>query len=355
MSIGENMKYKLITFAAAFCLLLSVMAAPSCASGPQRFSEYSFDYFDTVTTVTGYAESREAFDVIAADILEELGEYHRLFTIYHRFEGLENLCTVNELVDGRHRTVTVDERIIDMLLYAKDMYDLTGGRVNIAMGSVLSIWHDHREAGMDDPASATLPPMDKLRAAAEHTDIHDLVIDKEACTVTLTDPEMTLDVGAIAKGYAVEMVARSMEEKGISGFYLNVGGNVRTVGAKPNGEGWTVAIESPVEGGDYLDRLVLTEESLVTSGSYQRYYLVDGKPYHHIIDPATLMPAVGYLSVSVLTPASSDGDALSTALFCMSPEEGMALVNALPNTEAQWVSADGTKHVSDGWADYRSN
>ena len=335
------------------CLALSALSLCACQKEPEKFNAYSFDYFDTVTTVSGYAENREAFDAVANDVLAQLHEYHRLFTIYHRFEGLENLCTVNELVDGQHRTVTVDERILDMLLYAKQMYALTDGRVNIAMGSVLSIWHEYRTVGMQDPASAALPPMERLQAAAQHTDIDKLVIDEQNCTVTITDPQMTLDVGAIAKGYAVEMVARSLEEKGIYGYVLNVGGNVRTVGAKADGTPWTVGLENPMdEGEDYLYYLGLAGQTLVTSGSYQRYYLVDGKSYHHIIHPETLMPAEGFVSVSVLTGHSGMADALSTALFCMSLEEGKALVETLPDTEVLWVLPDGAQHVTDGWNDY---
>lgn len=337
----------------ALCLALSALSLCACQKEPEKFNAYSFDYFDTVTTVSGYAESREAFDAVANDVLAQLHEYHRLFTIYHRFEGLENLCTVNELVDGQHRTVTVDERIIDMLLYAKQMHTLTDGRVNIAMGSVLSIWHEYRTVGMQDPASAALPPMERLQAAAQHTDIDKLVIDEQNCTVTITDPQMTLDVGAIAKGYAVEMVARSLEEKGIYGYVLNVGGNVRTVGTKADGTPWTVGLENPMdEGEDYLYYLGLTGQTLVTSGSYQRYYLVDGKRYHHIIHPDTLMPAEGFVSVSVLTEHSGMADALSTALFCMSLEEGKALVETLADTEVLWVLPDGAQHVTDGWNDY---
>ena len=337
----------------ALCLALSALSLCACQKEPEKFNAYSFDYFDTVTTVSGYAESREAFDAVANDVLAQLHEYHRLFTIYHRFEGLENLCTVNELVDGQHRTVTVDERIIDMLLYAKQMHALTDGRVNIAMGSVLSIWHEYRTVGMQDPASAALPPMERLQAAAQHTDIDKLVIDEQNCTVTITDPQMTLDVGAIAKGYAMEMVARSLEEKGICGYVLNVGGNVRTVGTKADGTPWTVGLENPMdEGEDYLYYLGLAGQTLVTSGSYQRYYLVDGKRYHHIIHPDTLMPAEGFVSVSVLTGHSGMADALSTALFCMSLEEGKALVETLPDTEVLWVLPDGAQHVTDGWNDY---
>jgi thiamine biosynthesis lipoprotein len=339
---------------AGFLLCIILLFCLSACGKQQSYTAYSFDYFDTVTTVVGYASDQEEFDRISGDILSELGEYHRLFTTYHRYEGLENLCTINELSNGAHRTVTVDRRIIDMLLYAREMHAKTGGKVNIAMGSVLSIWHDYRELGMDDPASATLPPMERLREAALHTDINGMVIDEEACTVTLTDPDMRLDVGAIAKGYAVEMVARSLAERGISGYVINVGGNVRTVGTKSEGEPWLVGIENPAEDAEnpYLAYLNLADRSLVTSGSYQRYYVVDGERYHHIIDPDTLMPALGYLSVSIVCESSADGDALSTALFCMTPEEGLALIESLPGIDAMWVMPDGTQEYSSGFYEH---
>ena len=166
---------------------------------------------------------------------------------------------------------------------------------------------------------------------------------------------MKLDVGAIAKGYAVEMVARSLEARGVTGYIINVGGNVRTVGTKPDGSKWKVGIEDPLGGDDYISLVSLSGESLVTSGVYQRYYIVDGKKYHHIIDPETLMPAEGYASVSVLTADSALGDALSTALMCMTVDEGTALVESLDGVEAQWVFPDGTRRASSGWGKYANN
>ncbi len=309
------------------------------------------DYFDTVITIVGYERTEEEFNTVADEILAQFAEYHRLYSIYHRFDGLENLCTINDLVDGAHRTVRVDKRIIDMLVYAKEMYAVTGGTVNVAMGSVLSLWHSYRELGTDNPAEASLPPMEKLIAAAEHTDISSLVIDTKNSTVTLTDPLMRLDVGAIAKGYATECVARSLEERGITGYVLNVGGNVRAIGTKPDGTPWSVGVENPL-GEEYLAYLQLNGESVVTSGSYQRYYYVGGKPYHHIIHPDTLMPAEGFLSVSVICKDSGLGDAMSTALFCLTLDEGLILVESMPGVEAMWVTDDGTKTVSSGFNEY---
>ena len=155
------MKKFFLIVLAVLCLLSSCAPLPPEkepeAVALQRFSDYKFDCFDTVSTITGYAESREAFDEIAKSVFAELQEYHRLYTIYNRYEGLENLRTINDLKDGVHRTVTVDRRVIDLLLYAKEMYALTNGKMNIAMGSVLSIWHEYREEGLDDPENATLP------------------------------------------------------------------------------------------------------------------------------------------------------------------------------------------------------
>ena len=348
------MKKRYILLCLTVVLLLSLTACGE--DTPQektKFSAHSFDFFDTVTTITGYEENKETFDSVAAEIQQQLKEYHQLYNIYLRYDGISNLCTINELTDGVHPVVKVDARILDMLDFAREMCWKTNGLTNVAMGSVLKLWHDHRTIGMDDPASATLPPMDQLREAAQHTDIDRMVIDREAGTVTLTDPQMRLDVGAIAKGYAVEQVSRWLEQQGKTGYVLNVGGNVRAIGTKPDGTKWQVGIENPQDtSADHIAILELSNQALVTSGSYQRYYLVNGKRYHHIIHPDTLMPAEGLLSVSVVCPDSGLGDALSTALFCMTATEGKALVETLEGVEALWVDQNGNRITSSGWNQY---
>ena len=341
--------YKVI--ALFFAALVSLVSCGISGQPKQQFSAYSMDYFDTVISIVGYENSKEEFDKVADEVFDLLGEYHRFYTIYHRFDGMENLCTINEISDGNHRTVSADKRIVEMLSFAKEMYQLTDGMVNVAMGSVLSLWHDYRTIGMDDPKNASLPPVEMLLEASLHVDIGNMIVDEENLTVFLADPEMKLDVGAIAKGYAAEMTARHMKEKGITGYVLNVGGNVCTIGTKPDGTPWTVGLENP-DGEEYLEYLSLAGKSVVTSGSYQRFYYVDGKPYHHIIHPDTLMPAEGYKSVSVICENSGLGDALSTALFCMPIDKGIELVESLNDVEAMWLSEDGVKTVSSGWNNF---
>ena len=333
-------------------LILQSLALSSCAK-KNKYTSYSFDHFDTVTTIVGYEKDQKTFDEVSKSIMGELEEYHKLFDIYNGYEGINNLYTINLLVDGEHRVTEVDIRIIDMLTYAKEMYYKTDGCVNVAMGGLLSVWHNYREAGENDPASAELPPIDTLRTAAVASDIEDLIIDAENRTVFISDPDMLIDVGAVAKGYAVEKIAEQLESEGIDGYVINVGGNVRTIGSRGDGRVWQTGIENPSDDGEaYLALLGLRGEALVTSGSYQRYYTVDGKDYHHIIDPETLMPSERYVSVSVVSKSSAEADALSTALFCMDIEDGKRILESFEGVYVMWVESDGDIHYSDGFERY---
>ena len=341
----------------SFCLavLLTVLLCSCSKAKKTKYNAYYFDYFDTATTITGYTETKEEFDALCEDIKAQLQEYHRLYTIYNRYEGLNNLVTVNDVKNDSHQTVKVDSKIIDLIKFAKEMYKKTDGKVNIAMGSVLRIWHNYRTRGLDTPEEAELPDIDKLRQAARHTNINDVIIDEENSTVFLADPEMTLDVGAIAKGYAVEQIARNLSEKGVTSLILNVGGNIRTIGLNGENEPFKAGIENPdTSDADkpFIEYLKLSNRALVTSGSYQRFYTVNGKNYHHIIDPETLMPATSFVSVSVATADSGLGDALSTALFLMDEEQGRKLIEAFDGAEAMWVLNDGTQLYSSGFEGY---
>ena len=338
-----------------FCLVLviCVVLCTLCACAPKKtkYTTTTMDYFDTVITITGYEYSRDAFDATANDIISQFKEYHQLYSIYDEFEGVNNIYAINKIVDGKHNTVPVDKRNVDMLLFAKDMYEKTNGTMNIAMGSVLSVWHEYRENGNENPTTATLPPMDILKEASTHTDISKMIIDEKNNTVTLLDPQMTLDVGAVAKGYATRCIVNSLKEKGVINYLLNVGGSVTAIGNRADGKEWSVGIENP-KSGDYLSYLNVNDCSVVSSGSYQRFYTVNGKKYHHIIDEDTLLPSDKFTSVSVICDDPALGDALSTALFCMTREEGETLINALPNTEALWLTNDTQTHTTNGWNEY---
>ena len=188
--------------------------------------------------------------------------------------------------------------------------------------------------------------MEALRriCTALNCNIEDIVIDEENATVFLRDPQMRLDVGAIAKGWAAQKVAQNAPKE----LLISVGGNVCAADAKDEfGTPWVIGIEDP-DGGSYLHTLNITQNNVVTSGDYQRVYVVDGKAYHHIIDPVTLYPATRWRSVSVVCPDSADADALSTALFLLSREEGERLL-AKYDACAMWVDSQGNKFYSPGF------
>ena len=334
-------------------ILIVLLSVPltGCKKNYEKFTDYSFDSFDTVTTIVGYEEKKETFDKNAQKIKAWILEYHKLYDIYKSYDGVINLYNLNR---SQGKTVKVDNRIINMLSVAKELYAKTDGKLNAAMGSVLSIWHDCRTRGIDNPASAKLPVKSQLQAAAKHISFDEVVIDSEAQTILIKDKNLTLDVGAIAKGYAAEEVAKKMADEGMTGYILNVGGNVRIVGKRPDSEKWSVGIENPDTSSDepYIEELALDEMSLVTSGSYQRFYTVNGKNYHHIIDPDTLYPAEYFASVSVLCEDSAIADGLSTTLFCLPFDDGKKLLKNFDGVYAMWVTKDGQKLYSDGFENY---
>ena len=329
-------------------LLCGCTAAPAKSddTGLNRYEATFLTLFDTVTTIVGYAETEEAFTDTAQAFHDELLEYHQLYDIYNEYEGINNIKTIND--HGWEHPIKVDQRIIDLLLFSKELYTQTEGRVNIAMGSVLRLWHDARETGIADPSRAALPDQAALEQAAAHTDIDSIQIDVEESTVFLSDPEVKLDVGAIAKGYAVEQVCRNTP----SGLLISVGGNVCPTGPKPeSGQPWVVGIQDPEDPEQYLHTIYVEDVSVVTSGDYQRYFTVDGVPYHHIIDPDTNYPAGYWRSVTILCRDSGVADALSTALFTLPQEAGQALLDAF-QAEAMWVRQDGTILYSPGFQAY---
>ncbi len=347
---------KFFTLFIILAIIISSFTLSSCSKSPKKYTDYSFDFFDTVTTIVGFEQTQEDFDNNCEKIKNWLLEYHRLYDIYTLYDGINNLCKINT---SQGQEISVDEKIIDLLSYSKKLYEKTNGKLNIAMGSVLSIWHDCREYGLKNPDKAYLPSEELLKTASNHTDINKLVININDNTVCFADDKMKLDVGGIAKGFATQKIAEKMEEHGIIGYILNIGGNVKIVGERPDGQKWNVGIENPDTidtENPYIEQLQLDNNmSLVTSGSYQRFYTVNGNNYHHIINPDTLYPAQNFKSVSVLCENSGLADALSTALFCMSYEDGKELIAQTEGVYVMWVTENGEKLYSKGFENFFKN
>lgn len=328
----------LLLFAAA--LLLSACGAPGLQR--KKYQATFLTLFDTVTTVVGYGDSEKAFTEQSRMIHDGLLRYHQLFDIYSDYEGLNNLKTVND--QAGIAPVAVDVDVIRLLLDCREYHELTGGRVDVTMGSVLGLWHEARDRGINNPEHAALPNQDALAEAAAHRGWDRVEIDETAGTVYITDPELKLDVGAVAKGWAAQRVA----ETAPAGMLISVGGNVCATGPKDGGTPWVVGINDPDGGDAYLHTLNIAGGSVVTSGDYQRYYMVDGVRYHHIIDPDTLYPSTDWRSVTIVCDDSGLADALSTALFLLPLDKGTELLEQC-GAEAMWVDGDGNFFYSPGF------
>lgn len=328
-------------------LLICCMLISGCAqvaqSGKKQYTATFLNLFDTVTTVVGRDGSEEVFQTKAQAIRDDLQHYHQLFDIYNDYEGVANIKTIND--NAGIQPVTVERSIIAFLLDCKQYYARTGGKVNVAMGSVLQLWHIARSDGLRDPIHAQLPDAKALEQAAQHTDFNCVEIDEAASTVFITDPALRLDVGAVAKGWATQRVAENAPE----GMLISVGGNVCATGPKlEDGTPWVIGIQDPDHAEKNLHTLYVAAGSVVTSGDYQRAYVVEGQKYHHIIDPETRMPATYWRSVSVVCEDSGLADALSTGLFLMDLEQGKRLAQEC-GAEAFWVDENGNEFMTAGF------
>ena len=340
----------LLCLIAILGLLVVLTGCPKTANKAQPKGMVNFSFFDTVSYVYSYSgDSQQQFEKNSNEVFDILGKYHKLFDIYYEHSGTVNLRTLN--LNAGKEAMKVDDELIDFLLYAKELYELTNGEMNIMMGSVLRLWHDCRTAASDDPANARIPTKEELEKAALHTSIDCLEIDEINGTVRISDPEASIDVGALGKGYATEMAAQYLYSIGVESYVLNIGGNIRIIGHKTDGTGWGTGIKDPANPEEYAAVITIADTSCVTSGDYERYFTVEGKRYHHIIDKDTLMPSTHFRSVTIITANSGLADALSTALFAMSYEEGLALVEKIGGVEVLWITEDGTQYSTEGFSE----
>ena len=323
----------------------------------EKLDKTYYEYFDTVTTLLTYSDDKENFDKSCDILEEELAKYHKLYNSYDDFEGVNNFKTIND--KAGIEPVKVDPEIIELIEYSKKMYDVTDGNINIAMGSLLGLWHEYREMSIDDPSKAAIPSEEELVAKSEHKNIDAIEIDKENSTVYINDPNVQIDIGAIGKGYATEKMAKKLKENGFSRGILSVGGDDVIIGANPNSSNgaWKIAVQNPFledKENPYSSIVSVKDTSIVTSGDYQRFFTVDGKNYHHIIDPATKYPSDKWKSVSVKADSIALADTLSTYLFIVDHETGLkkAKENGI---EAYWIDPEGNEFKTDGWEAMENN
>lgn len=354
------MNKRKISLLVVIALLFSLLA--SCK--PKVRMKFSFDYFDSFDTLvkaTGYFFTQEEADKFDKKLAERLKYYDNLFDCHKEHEGVNNVYTINKMA-GKEK-VKVDAALLDLISQSKTLGLKYDSRVNIAFGAVIELWEKSMtEALENDELKAATPDIEVQKERAKYASLNNIIIDKEESTIYITDERTKINLGSVAKGYAVELICNELKEDGFDSVVLSAGGNVKTIG-HPNGETkrkWTVGVENPYSASEMkegdseiYDILYTMDKAIVTSGDYQRYfYGLDNVKYNHIIDTRTLSSARNFTAVTVITKDSGIADFLSTLLFTLTYEEGAEVIKDFPDTEALWINFDNTEFYTDGLKHY---
>jgi thiamine biosynthesis lipoprotein len=229
--------------------------------------------------------------------------------------------------------VRVAPDILDMILFAQNVHGESGGAFDPTVGPLIELWGFYRGEGR-------LPTEAELSAALDNVGFDKVKVDEDEWTVAFSQEGVRLDFGGIAKGLALDLAAQVLSDNGVTSGVLHAGtSTVLTIGAPPGESGWTVRIRDPYNEMEYIDEVILHNESLSTSGSYEKFFKLDGKEYCHIFDPRTGKPVEGMLSATAIAPNGTSSDALSTAFFVMGADETRDYCRAHPEVRAILVEA----------------
>ncbi|MCR5733177.1 MAG: FAD:protein FMN transferase, partial [Lachnospiraceae bacterium] len=330
----------------AFIIIISILPA-LCGCSKEAVSpvKRSGFYFDTLVSITLYDGDAGLID----ECFELCDHYEKLFS---KTIDSSDISRINAASGGK---TEVSADTISLIETALKYHVLSDGAYDITIKPVIDLW------GFEDLSGKTehhLPDKDALSDALSHVSSDNILINKTDNTVTLTDPLSSIDMGSVAKGYIADRLKEFLLSRNVSSAVIDLGGNITLINGKPSGTGFTdfhIGIKDPTEpsGSETALALSVKDTSVVTSGIYERYLLIDGKKYHHIIDKRTGYPTDNdLLSVTVITSSSADADALSTVCLLCGEEKALRIINSLSDTEAVFIKKDDTISCSDGAEKY---
>jgi len=322
-----------------FALIVLVLYLISARPRLQRYTAAFWGSFDTVIVVTAYSASQRQFDVAFEAAVNSFSEADRYYDRFSYSEKIVNIAYINR--HAAQSEIKVGDRLFSLLQYGKSGAERTGGLTDMTFGAVSSIWYDEVKKG----DFAQLPQYETLREAELYTGIEKVDLNEKGKTIRLHSPKVTIDAGAFAKGYAVEETARVLVGAGINRAAVSGGGNIKTLDPPDGKQSWNVGIQDPdasvMQKDGAVETIYINGMAVATSGDYQRYFIRNGKRYHHLIDPETLYPAEYFRSVTVACKSAADADLFSTALFLCDIERGKRLAEK-ERLAVLWVMPDGS-------------
>ncbi len=322
-----------------FYLISSILILPlsGCARVAQPVSQVGF-YLDTVVQITLYdTDGKEACDRNIQECFGIIDKYEHLFSA--TIEG-SDVWNVNH---SGGKPVAVSDDTANLLKTALYYSELSGGRVDVTVLPLSSLWNFGSEG------SRQIPEPEAIDEALSHVDYHKVHVEGD--TVTLSDPLAAIDLGFIAKGYIADRLKEHLLAKGVENACISLGGNLVTINGKPDGQPYRIGIQKPfAEEGETITAIPVNDASVVSSGVYERYFYENGTLYHHLIDTQTGYPADNDIAgVTILSASSLEGDALSTACYFLGIADGMKLIESLDGVEALFIMKDGTMYQSEGF------
>lgn len=336
-----NKQIKRILFV---CLSIVIYAITlcGCSSQTKTVSESAY-YFDTIITITLY-DTDDNSDIKECFKLAQ--QYEALLSNTIIDSDISNInANPNEFVAVASETIDILEKALD--------FSKTNPSFDITIGKISELWNISQVSAQtntkdNEVDESYIPDINQLQELARHVDYHSIQISDNS--VSLTDEKAKIDLGGIAKGYIADQMKVYLNSKGHCYGIINLGGNVLTLGEKPTKDTYKIGIRKPFsENGDAILKVMVTDNSIVTSGVYERYFTVNGKRYHHILDKTTGYPVENNLySVTIINDSSMLGDALSTSVYMMGLEDGMSYIESLENTEAIFITDHYDIIVSSG-------
>lgn len=314
--------------AASAIILSASLLLSGCSSVSNEPIEKSGIHFDTIITIKIYDSNDTALLDQCFDLCEEFEK-----TVSRTIETSE-ICQINH---ANGTPVEVSEITLNLLKKGIEYGELTDGKFDITIAPLSELWDFKNNMGI-------VPSESDIQNALSHVDYKNIII--KGNTVSLKDPEAAIDLGGIAKGYMADQLKEYLESKGVTSALINLGGNMLAIGTKPDGSEFNIGIQKPFDEHGYTITSVKTNNSsVVSSGVYERYFEVNNKLYHHILNAETGYPYDNdLLSVTILSEKSIDGDALSTSCFALGLEEGMKLIASLDNVDAIFITDDYQLH-----------
>ena len=337
----NHLKTSLIVTALLVTLLCGLFSG--CSKETKKVSKEGF-YFDTIITITLYGTDDKKY---INDCFSLASEYE------NKFSNTVESSEISQINDANGAYVTVSDDTLKLIQDGIAYADESDGRFDIAIGTLSDLWNiseiaENLDSSDNEADASVLPSEEAVQEALQHIDYH--AIDIKGNQVRLTDPDVRLDLGGIAKGYIADQMRTYLREQGITEGVISLGGNVLTLGEKKSGDDYSIGIQKPfASSGTSLGVIKVKDASVVSSGIYERYYRIGDKIYHHILDTKTGYPVENNLyQVTIISKSSMDGDALSTTCFALGLDEGMKLIEQTKDTEAIFVTEDGKTHCTSG-------